>query len=207
VASGETLAAVGARFGVSRERVRQVVHRAGVVAPFGYRAPRPVCTAEGCERPVTRNGRRGEFSPWCRAHRKTMLEHGTPLRPARVLLRDQHGTLSCYRYFEGTGCRCELCVAAHVAFLGTQLQKRLTDEARRAERLPHGTASGYTNWRCVCEQCRKAYRAYVKERRRRLRERGAAHPELVPHGTPSGYYWWGCHCEACRAAERRRARR
>jgi hypothetical protein len=67
-------------------------------------------------------------------------------------LGPRHGTISSYR----SGCRCDACM---------EVNRRSRREGRKRsiargipDRVPHGTASTYTNWACRCEACKAAQR-------------------------------------------------
>lgn len=62
------------------------------------------------------------------------------------------------------------------------------------ERIPHGTAGGWTNWGCRCPACHQAQLSYLQDYRRRR------NAELAPHGTLDGYTNWGCRCRSCKDA-------
>jgi hypothetical protein len=72
--------------------------------------------------------------------------------------------------YQRSGCRCEVCVAAYYADTAAQKAKRAANQ----DRAPHGTASGYTNWRCRCDPCKAAGARQNAETWRRRKEREAA---------------------------------
>ena len=74
----------------------------------------------------------------------------------------KHGTPHTYR----TGCRCDLCTAAHTA----RCKERRTNAAKdpaRADRAGHGKASTYKNHGCRCDLCREANSASLAAWKRR----------------------------------------
>jgi hypothetical protein len=96
--SGETLAAIGARVRLSRERVRQIVMASGAAMPWDYK-----CAVEGCTTsPRTPNR-------YCKEHQRRFELRGDPLG-LKARLMDQHGTVACYK--QGR-CRCDLCRKAN----------------------------------------------------------------------------------------------
>lgn len=102
-----------------------------------------------------------------------------------------HGTAGGYYDW---GCKCDLCkermrrdgkrrrnkekrLAQEDATEAARLERR--KEARRRSRVkardkrtrmpfvegaPHGTITGYTNWKCSCDECREAVRIYIRTR-------------------------------------------
>lgn len=91
--AGDTLAAIGAAVGLTRERVRQIVRAAGAVMPWEFK-----CAVSMCYRsPRTPNA-------YCFTHQRRLDRYGDPLG-TRALRRDQHGTLASYN----SGCSCDLC--------------------------------------------------------------------------------------------------
>jgi hypothetical protein len=91
---GENLATLGRLYGLTRERVRQIVKDAGAPMPLEFK-----CGVENCDTaPRTPNS-------YCWAHQRRFDRFGDPLG-VKPLRRDQHGTRASYH--EG-GCRCALC--------------------------------------------------------------------------------------------------
>ena len=113
--AGDTLAAIGATVGLTRERVRQIVRAAGAVMPWDYK-----CAVPDCQRsPRTPNA-------FCFAHQRRLDRYGDPLG-VRQLRRDQHRTRACYRVAR---CRCELCRRTNAERVRERLH-RLHLEMRR----------------------------------------------------------------------------
>ncbi len=121
--TGENLATIGAGFGVTRERVRQVVKQSGAHMPWEYK-----CAVDGCL--TSRTPMR-----YCHSHQRRLELYGDPLG-SRPLLLHQHGTVSCYR--DG-GCRCDLCRTAN-ADRRREYQHRVHPEMRRYQGRPKGQA-------------------------------------------------------------------
>lgn len=161
VEDGLTLAEIGERYGISRERVRQIIKPFGLEAHYGRRrkegrarllreahqriASRESTTAQEAERIgyASPSGLYGAFS------RLGLL---LPQKPPA-----EHGTTTRYR----SGCRCEDC----------RRENRRKAIARRA-RGPkvHGSSSSYFNYGCRCQECSEAGRRYRRERKRASRE-------------------------------------
>ncbi|WP_242882651.1 hypothetical protein [Actinomadura litoris] len=57
------------------------------------------------------------------------------------------------------GCRCDDCRRAHADVTAAQTRNRLIRAAADPSLIPHGTQTGYINWRCRCEECAAANRA------------------------------------------------
>jgi hypothetical protein len=94
-AAGESLASIGLRVGLTRERVRQIVKASGAVMPSELR-----CAMAGCDQtPRAPN-------TYCYAHRMRLHREAAAQRPAARLLKDEHGTYASYR---DRRCRCDLC--------------------------------------------------------------------------------------------------
>jgi hypothetical protein len=92
---GESLASIGVRMGLTRERVRQIVKASGAVMPSELR-----CAVAGCEQtPRAPN-------TYCYAHRTRLVRDGAARGSGAPLLKDEHGTYASYR---DRGCRCDLC--------------------------------------------------------------------------------------------------
>jgi len=96
--SGETLAAIGARVGLTRERIRQLVKASGASMPWDYKCAVDACTTS----PRTPNR-------YCKEHQRRFELQGDP-QGAKSRLMDQHGTLACYNRGR---CRCDLCRKAN----------------------------------------------------------------------------------------------
>jgi hypothetical protein len=101
-AAGDSLTIIGSRFGLSCERVRQIVKASGVVMPKERR-----CKVDECQ----------TIPPWpqayCRRHQRRLDRYGDPLGTRRSLPAPprEHGTYAAYR----AGCRCDLCRSANAA--------------------------------------------------------------------------------------------
>ena len=61
--------------------------------------------------------------------------------------RSAHGTPGKYN----AGCRCPKCRKANTERCKVAKAVRLAD----ADRIPHGTMTGYWNWNCRCDDCKK----------------------------------------------------
>ena len=148
--AGETLESIAKDYGVTRERIRQIILKGGDAIKFSRRH---YCQLEGCERFV-----RSVASGWCQLHYDRVLKTGAPgpLEPKTPTL--VHGTKNGYCHYR---CRCELCVKENMA------QRRNWKANVDTSKAPHGTHSGYTNWGCRCEPCCKANLAYNNQSNRK----------------------------------------
>jgi hypothetical protein len=78
-----------------------------------------------------------------------------------------------------------------------RMRRRGTTDAP-AQRLLHGTSSGYTYHRCRCDECK----AFQREAHRAWRARARSYPaDRIPHGE-QGYNTYGCRCDICRTDHR-----
>lgn len=157
-ADGYTLGDIAREYGISRQRVHQIIQGSYDTAHYGARrkakregeifrsyelilAGDSTIQAEAERLGIKQNTLRGQFSEW-----------GWRLTPPSP----EHGTA--YRYKRG--CRCEECKAA-------------TRELKRKMKLrgppQHGTESGYKNYGCRCEECKAA--GAENNRRNRLARR------------------------------------
>lgn len=154
ISKGETLAGVGKDYGVSRQRIEQIVQKAGIKVGI-RRSPtvdamvRDYQGGESLDIIAARHG-----YPYALA-RAALQNRGIivpPKPPHRKYLSTPHGTLYGYVYY---GCRCDECV------MGQRIARRQEHVNRlaRADSLPpekHGSASTYTNYGCRCQPCTKA---------------------------------------------------
>lgn len=159
---GTPSADLARRFGVSRERVRQVLLKSGCVLP-GERK----CSVEGCA-----------IAP--RYPRLACASHSKTSKEPRVLVRNQHGTFESY---QRRGCHCALCRDAARARADDQRQKRWRMRETNPERVPHGY-SGYINWGCRCDVCFEAMFGRPRTRAFAPRPNRAGHPLLAARKPP-----------------------
>lgn len=156
--SGLALAAVGARFGLTRERIRQILNVAGVSERHRGSSARRMALeafayAESEGLSIGGAARRYGLSADALGNQWRRL--GLKL-PARVVAHSR------YRYLR-YGCRCDVCkeaVREHSRSLKTRGPPH------------HGTASGYRNYGCRCDLCRQA--GSEDNRRQRLRRKQRA---------------------------------
>lgn len=105
--SGLTLRAVGNKYGVSRERVRQII---GNVGQREYNTRKKAFLKDSIGQ-ITEMWEQGskftEIAAWFKVSPHWIYS----LRLPANYLHDQHGTLQCYR----RGCKCESCLEANNA--------------------------------------------------------------------------------------------
>lgn len=95
--AGETLTSIGEAYGLTRERLRQIVKSTGVSMP---RDTRRMCDVSGCGRPHNSRG-------YCELHSRRLQIYGSVDLPPTPTLA--HGTTAKYR----GGCRCADCTGAN----------------------------------------------------------------------------------------------
>ncbi len=182
VAAGETLQAIGDSYGLTRERVRQIANRAGVtVRSQKIEAEKRFkifseLAKEGLTRHEIAERSGYPYDTVCDVIRRFGIETA-PF----VLKKDTHGTVPCYQ----NGCKCAPCTKAN-----SDRHKKWM-ESQSEDRIPHGTLSGYTNWRCRCPEC--SLQGSIANKKGRERRKGKTPPK---HGR-SGYVNYGCHCTTC----------
>lgn len=154
ITKGETLQAVATDYGVSRQRIEQIIKREGIT--LGYRR-NPRITAmvaayeagESLDVIAARHGYPYVLARGALKHRGIIVP---PKQPRRKYLTTPHGTLYAYVHYK---CRCDACVTAQ------RVARREAKASRyaRVGTLPpekHGNYSTYLNWGCRCQPCRKA---------------------------------------------------
>jgi hypothetical protein len=95
--AGESLTSIAASYGLTRERVRQVIKRTGIAMPRDIERPSDV---DGCGRPLSSRC-------YCELHSRRLRVYGSlDLPPAPT---PAHGTTTMYR----GGCRCADCTGAN----------------------------------------------------------------------------------------------
>lgn len=161
---GLSMSEIGEHFGVTRQRVHQIIGSAGGEAHYGQakKDGRVNRLESAYSRILAGNSVREEAEKLgmrTESLKTALKKHGTPL-PAHVA--PEHGTH--YRYAHG--CRCDECK-----------QAEREERRKRKERGPkiHGTTSAYINYACRCDECKKAGSINNRERRirriKRLKER------------------------------------
>lgn len=196
---GATKAEIGAAFGVSRERVRQVIGNTG---------HRPFSDIIAIMRVI----RGSQVTTWNAVWRHFPSTSPKTIQRAveAIGLRDvverlfrmrarwmAHGTRAGYTTY---GCRCAACVTGY-----RDAMEAFRDRVRDEGRVPHGTLGGFSNYGCKCPRCWDAKKAYersegVKAIKKRSKQR-AARRGCPPdkHGTSSGYDYYRCRCQVCKA--------
>ena len=156
--NGETLQAVASDYDMSRQRIEQIVKKAGIT--LGYRRnPRVNALVTAYERgePLDRIAARLGYTYG--AARQVLKHRGVeppPPRTTRKYLTTPHGTYYAWNRYK---CRCDLCHAAYTAYQ----QQQKADRYSRVGTLPpekHGNYSTYLNWGCRCQPCRKAFQIH-----------------------------------------------
>lgn len=182
VAAGESLQVVGDSYGITRERVRQLANRAGVtVRATEIEAQKRFeifskLAKEGLTRSEIAEQSGYPYDTVCDCIRRFRIEIAeAPLK------KDTHGTVQCYQ----NGCKCDPCKKAN-----RERHEKWLD-SRTEDRIPHGTLSGYTNWRCRCPDCK--IQGSIANKKGRERRKGTTPPT---HGH-SGYVNYGCKCPTC----------
>lgn len=176
---GLTLREIGEKYGVTRERVRQIL-----VDSAGWKAT-PIF--DWVEELFVRETftRAGKCQPGNRRNLPWVIQH-------------QHGTYLRYN----AGCRCEPCGKAARAKVEKSLNKTAANMKPGDGHPKHGTAYGYRMLKCRCDLCRAAGRAADLEYRKKRIKRGWYNKELC--GKTMTNYALGCRCEPC--MERMRAK-
>lgn len=160
---GLTLAEIGERYGITRERVRQILKPFGLEAHYGkkQREQRARLVRQAHERVIAREStvreeaeNLGYMCPSSLYSRFWLMGLSLPSRTP------EHGTPQRYRSGK---CRCDLCRAANTARMKEMRQARTASQ--------HGVASSYFNFGCRCPECRAAGRTYRRELKARQRQK------------------------------------
>lgn len=169
IEEGLTYEQIAERYGVSRQRVGQLIGRLGV---SGTKARASMLAREQRLRASHATIMAGESTLEEEAARLG-FKHAHSLRSAlyrlglRVVIEQpvpEHGTLARYlshRY----RCRCEDCRRAN--------RERMA-ELKGREPPQHGTYSGYLNYECRCRDCKEAARVHMRAKRAAKRQEGVA---------------------------------
>lgn len=161
---GLSMTEIGKQFGITRQRVHQIIGNAGDQAHYGQAkkdsrieqleaAYKQIMSGGSVEEEAEKLGMKSE------SLRMALKRIGIPLP---VYIAPAHGTH--YRY--SRGCRCDECK-----------ESAREERRQRYERGPkiHGTASAYFNYGCRCDECKKAgaiqNRVTRLKRIQRLKER------------------------------------
>lgn len=162
VEEGLTYREIAERYGISRQRVAQLLEPFGFPRHWGRRRQLERARTLEAVHERVRSGETSLRDEW------EALGYASEdsLRNALLSLglhferHAPHGV----RWRYNRGCRCELCKVAHREYMRS---------LRRSEPRTHGTASAYTNYGCRCAECREAVRVYRRElaaRQRRKKE-------------------------------------
>jgi hypothetical protein len=178
VGDRETLAQIGERFGITRERVRQIATRLG--APprgRGWDSRRVLSRwVANASRDQAIAGRflAGETAP------RLAKEYGLSVNQVAAIV----ARLRAHRPRRGHGfstlafrlhCPCEICRAAVARRSQTAIASRKQRGLAPGDPR-HGTENGYGNWGCRCPHCKLARKQHMYALEMERRE----HPELAP---------------------------
>lgn len=152
---GLTLEAIGQEFGITKERVRQIVSGAGVKERHYGSRRREQETRDAYTRISEGETSVTEEAEKLGLKRESLLDRfrKLDLKFATVIKAD-HGTRHYYQYY---GCRCELC---------REVIRSYQRSLKGKEPPQHGSTSAYVNYGCRCDLCRKAGREM------RIRQKG-----------------------------------
>lgn len=156
---GMTLAQIGQRYDLSRQRVHQILKPFGIKGHWGprrkqERAQRLQDSYDRIARGESTTAEEVERLGYSQRTAYYQALHGLGLHLTNLRKVPDHGTRTRYR----RGCRCEDC------------RRFIREDHRRlVERGPskHGTDSSYRNYGCRCKACREAARVAVRERKAR----------------------------------------
>lgn len=164
VEEGLSYAAIGRRFGLSRQRVGQLLGPLGVAQErTRSKIEREQILREAHERIMARKSTLAEeaeilgFTPDSLRGRFRYIGLNLNLGYADP----PHGTFARYRS-RRFRCRCKECRRAN--------NERI-QELKGLEPPNHGTYSGYVNYACRCQACKEAHRRVLRERRATKRQK------------------------------------
>lgn len=199
--AGETLQSIGDDYGITRERVRQIVKKAGSIERQKLFALKRQGVATWIKLGATVEEVAARYGVPDVTIRRWMYQEGVRIPPKPWT----HG-INGYTWRK---CRCSICRGANALRAQETRAKRLL---RYGDKIPsfvvHGKPSTYGNWRCRCELCKEAWRVHMR-RQNILNKRPAAiahrkaklatfGPER--HGLMQTYTYYGCRCDKCKAA-------
>lgn len=160
---GLTLQEIADQYGVSRQRVYQIIEPFGLTSHYGKRKQdeRVRRLTEACARIRT-----GDSTSSEEAERLGYASAGTlrgALNELGLRLREEwqaadHGTVRRYRQ----GCKCDECRRAHREDLYASRQNHVITE--------HGLATNYVNYGCRCPGCKEAVRIQRRDAKARRRQ-------------------------------------
>ena len=160
---GLSYAQIGERYGISRQRVHQILRPFGLTPHWGKRRARErldVITA-AYERVLAGESLTVLADELGYANGESLRNTFLALGLHMPRSSPEHGTR--YRYDEG--CRCDACIVAMRAYKQAQSER---------EPPEHGV-SGYFNFACRCQVCTEAGRRY--QRQKNIERRQAKEPE------------------------------
>jgi uncharacterized protein (DUF433 family) len=160
IRKGETLQAVATDYGISRQRIEQIIKREGIKLGM-RRSPAVDAMVAAYQAGESLDAIAARLGYSYSAARAALQNRGivVPRKPPyRKYLTTPHGT---YYGYAGYGCKCDLCMDAARA----QYKKGSQDRKTRVDTLPpekHGLMSTYLNWGCRCQPCTTANTIYNK---------------------------------------------
>lgn len=159
---GLTYAEIGAQYGISKQRVAQILQPFGLTAHWGQ--------AKKEERARALRESYGQIS----GGHATMKEEAERLGYANAaslwnafyclgieMPKRRPSAHGSRRMYQAYGCRCEIC---------REGIRRYQRKLRQRGPATHGTNSAYTNYGCRCQKCREAATLYRRELRARHRQ-------------------------------------
>lgn len=159
---GLTMQEIGEQYGISRQRVDQILKRFGLVAHYGRskKEKRAQALREAHARVIAGESTSAQEAEALglslKGFRSAVWNLGLYLR--RPLEPAEHGTYLCYH----RGCHCDECRRANREYQYAWRQARGVQE--------HGIASSYINYGCRCPACREAVRIQTRAARARRRQ-------------------------------------
>lgn len=159
VEAGESYSEIGARYGLTRQRVGQLL------GPLGLQQYRRQAAIERIQllrdaygRIIRQESTLAEEAPTLGYKNARSLRSALYELDMRIVVdveEPQHGTVSRYRSRKYR-CRCEDCRRAN---------REKGRELKGKEPPNHGTYSGYINYECRCQACTEAHRLIMRDRR------------------------------------------
>lgn len=165
VEEGLSYGQIGERFGITRQRVGQLLGPLGLARDPGHakiaREQKLRASYARLEAGGTTLAEEAEALGYGSGEslRSAFYELGLRFKQEKAI--PEHGTLARYRSRRHP-CSCEECRRAN---------REHQDRLRGEEPPNHGTYSGYINYGCRCKACKEAHRVTVRMRRAEKRRR------------------------------------